>query len=228
MSLFDGILFDAGGILVLPDPHVLGALLTFYGADPDPERYVRAHYLGMAGKSAAGSGESSWAEYNHAYVRSVGVPEHVHDEAVVALEHTRNAWVWRWPIPESVAALRALHDAGVAIGVVSNASGQIEAMLARAGVCQVGDGPHVPVRVVIDSHVVGITKPDPRIFEPALEQFVGIDRSRIAYVGDSVTMDIGGARAAGLHPVLLDPYDDHPGADFQRIRKLSELLGMVS
>jgi FMN phosphatase YigB (HAD superfamily) len=37
-------------------------------------------------------------------------------------------------------------------------------------------------------------------------------------------MDIGGARAAGLHPILLDPHDDHADADFQRIRSLEELL----
>ena len=36
-------------------------------------------------------------------------------------------------------------------------------------------------------------------------------------------MDIGAARAAGLHPVLLDPYDDHPDGDFDRINSLSEL-----
>jgi FMN phosphatase YigB (HAD superfamily) len=37
-------------------------------------------------------------------------------------------------------------------------------------------------------------------------------------------MDIGGARAAGLHPILLDPYDDHPEADFERIASLMELV----
>jgi FMN phosphatase YigB (HAD superfamily) len=37
-------------------------------------------------------------------------------------------------------------------------------------------------------------------------------------------MDIGGARAAGLHPILLDPHDDHPGADFERITSLGDLL----
>ena len=47
---------------------------------------------------------------------------------------------------------------------------------------------------------------------------------RIAYVGDSVIMDVGGARAAGLHPILVDPFDDHPDADFDRIRSLDELL----
>ena len=52
-----------------------------------------------------------------------------------------------------------------------------------------------------------------------------IPAGRIAYVGDSVTMDIGGARAAGLHPILLDPHDDHLGADFDRIGSLMELIG---
>jgi putative hydrolase of the HAD superfamily len=80
------------------------------------------------------------------------------------------------------------------------------------------------VRVVIDSHVVGVAKPDPHIFDFALAHFDGVARDRIAYVGDSVTMDVGGSRAAGLFPILLDPHDDHPGADFARIASLAELV----
>jgi FMN phosphatase YigB (HAD superfamily) len=80
------------------------------------------------------------------------------------------------------------------------------------------------MRVVVDSHLVGVAKPDPLIFDHALPFFDGIDLQRIAYVGDSVTMDIGAARAAGLYPILLDPYDDHPDADFDRIHGLVELV----
>ena len=40
----------------------------------------------------------------------------------------------------------------------------------------------------------------------------------------SVTMDVHGSRAAGLLPILLDPYDDHDGADFLRVRSLLDLL----
>jgi len=221
---FDGILFDAGGVFVLPDPTVLGPLLAYYGGDPSVERHVRAHYRAMAVKSAAGSGESFWDEYDLAYVDAVGVPPHERAAAAHSLGRHRNAWTWRWPIVENIAALRALHEAGLPIGVVSNASGQIEELLLRGGVCQVGPGEHVPVLVIIDSHVVGVAKPDPGIFQHALDVFPGIERSRIAYVGDSVTMDIGGARAAGLHAILLDPYDDHPDADFDRVRSLAELL----
>ncbi len=120
------------------------------------------------------------------------------------LGSTRTAWLWRFPIAASVTALAALHERGIPIGVVSNAAGQIESVLRRAGVCQVGEGDAVPVRCVVDSHVVGVAKPDPRIFAPALAA-LGCTAERVAYVGDSVTIDVAGARAAGLQPVLLDP-----------------------
>lgn len=220
----DAILFDAGGVLVLPDPTVLGPLLAYYGGDSALTVHVRAHYRGMAAKSAAGSAETFWDEYNRTYVRAVGVGEGDVEHAAQALGRTRHALLWRWVIPESATALRALHAAGVPIGVVSNASGQIEEVLARSGVCQTGPGDHTPVRVIVDSHVVGVSKPDPAIFEHALPLFDGIARERIAYVGDSVTMDVAGARAAGLHAILLDPFDDHSDADFDRIRSLAELL----
>jgi putative hydrolase of the HAD superfamily len=221
---FDAILFDAGGIFLLPDPTILGPLLVYHGGDPSIAAHRRAHYAGMAAKSAAGAQEKFWHDYNEAYVRAVGVPEDDVALAAMVLEQTRNAWTWRWAIPESVEALRALHLLDVPLGVVSNASGQIAEVLSRSGVCQAGPGPHTPVRVVIDSHLVGVAKPDPHIFDFALAYFDGIPRERIAYVGDSVTMDVGGATAAGLHPILLDPHDDHPGADFQRITSLLELV----
>ena len=63
----------------------------------------------------------------------------------------------------------------------------------ESGVCQVGPGAGVEVRCVVDSHVVGVAKPDPAIFEHAAVHFPGVERSRIAYVGDSVTMDVSEA-----------------------------------
>ncbi len=221
---YDAILFDAGGIFLLPDPTVLGPLLAPYGGNPSVEAHVRAHYRGMAVKSWAGAAETFWDEYNHAYVESIGVPAFDVAYAAHVLERTRNAFVWRWPIPESIEALQLLHEAGVPMGVVSNASGQIDEVLARSGVCQIGPGAHTPVRTIVDSHVVGVAKPDPRIFDFALAAFPDIERSRIAYVGDSVTMDIGGGQAAGLYAMLLDPYDDHADADFPRIQSLKDLL----
>ena len=219
---FDAVLFDAGGVLVLPDPTVIAPLLVQYGGSTDSDAHRRAHYAGMKAKSDLDEPEGSWGVYDEAYVVAVAVDPADRAEAAFVLGRTRSAWLWRWTIPETRAALDALAAAGVPMGVVSNASGQIEAMLRRQ-ICQVGAGDHVEVRCIVDSHVVGVAKPDPAIFDHALAYFAEFERSRIAYVGDSVTMDVGAATAAGLHPILLDPYDDHAGADFERIRAVADL-----
>ncbi len=222
MTRFDAVLFDAGGVLVLPDPTVLGPLLAPLGGDPSVAVHTRAHYRAMAEKSAAGSHETDWSVYDHTYVRAVDCDADLIELAAEVLGAVRNAHIWRWPIPDSMAGLRELADRDVPMGVVSNAAGQVEQALAIAGVCQVGAGSGVEMRIVIDSHVVGVAKPDPTIFDHALHHFDGIERGRIAYLGDSVVMDVQGARAAGLHPILVDPYDDHVGADFERVRSVGE------
>ena len=225
---FDAVLFDAGGVLVLPDPTVLAPLIAYYGGDHRHEAYVRAHYAGMAAKSAATVGESDWSQYNETYLSHLSVPEEHRETALGVLTHVKgNAHLWRHPIPGSADALRTLVEKGMPIGIVSNASGQIESTLQLSGICQVGSGPLAQVRCVIDSHIVGVEKPDPRIFDHALVHFDGIERSRIAYVGDSLVMDVRGARAAGLHPVLVDPYDDAEGHDVERIRALGDLLSVL-
>lgn len=224
---FDAIWFDAGGVLVLPDPTVLGPLLAWYGGDPALDAHRRAHYGAMAVKSAQGADEIDWFAYDAAYCELIGVPADLREEAASVLGRSRHAPLWRWPIPESVSALGALAARGVPMAVVSNAAGQIEAVLARAGVAQVGDGAGVAMRCIVDSAVVGVAKPDPAIFDHAAPHFPGIDRARIAYVGDSVTMDVVGATAAGLHPLLIDPYGDHRDAPFETITTVAELLAWV-
>ena len=56
------------------------------------------------------------------------------------------------------ASLDCLRPRGMFVSY-GNASGQIEGVLRRMAVCQVGDGAGAPVRCVVDSHVVGVSKP---------------------------------------------------------------------
>jgi len=86
----------------------------------------------------------------------------------------------------------------------------------------VGDGPATPVACIVDSEVVGVAKPDPAVFRPALE-VLGVSAQRAIYVGDSHHYDVGGALAAGLHPVQLDPYGMGDG-DHDRIASLTDLV----
>lgn len=223
-------LFDAGGVLVLPDPAVLGPALAPYGADPSAAAHARAHYGAMAAKSRSGDCETVWDSYNLAYVRLLGVAGEEEAEAALVLGRTRHAHLWRAPIAGAVQGLHRLADAGFAVGVVSNASGQIESVLRRFGVCQVGPGEGAEVRCVVDSDVVGVAKPNPAIFGFGLAALGGIPAARVGYVGDSVVMDIEGARSAGLHPFLVDPFDDWPDADFDRVLGVMDLarrLGLV-
>ena len=226
---FDAVLFDAGGVLVLPDPGVLGPLLAYYGAVTTAETHARAHYAGMAAKSATGAGESHWADYDSAYLDVVGVAARNKPTALEVLRRVKAVpHLWRHPIPGAVAVLRSLHELGVPTGVVSNASGQIEETLSLSGICQVGEGEHAPVRCIVDSHVVGVEKPDPRIFDHALVHFDGIERGRIAYVGDSLVMDVQGSAAAGLTPLLLDPHGDAAHHDVERLASIDDVLTLFS
>ena len=162
MSAIEAVLFDAGGVLLLPDPTVIGPLLAPYGADTSVESLTRAHYAAMRMQDVEGEVHDDWGAYDRGYVARPGVPR---ARARRSRTHPRchtTAHLWRWPIVPSVQALRLLHEAGVPIGVVSNASGQIESVLRRFGVCQVGDGDGVPVIVVVDSTIVGVAKPAPR------------------------------------------------------------------
>ena len=226
MSAIEAVLFDAGGVLLLPDPTVIGPLLAPYGADASIGSLVRAHYAAMRSQDVDGQVHDDWHVYDAAYVRACGIPEHEREEAALVLGATRTAHLWRWPIVESVVALRSLHESGVPIGVVSNAAGQIESVLGRFGVCQVGEGEGVPVVIIVDSTIVGVAKPDPAIFSFALE-VLDVKPEHIAYVGDSYANDVVGARAAGMRPFLLDPYDDHAGAEYDRIKTVADLIDII-
>jgi HAD superfamily hydrolase (TIGR01509 family) len=106
---------------------------------------------------------------------------------------------------------------GLLVGVVSNTEdGRVRDALEAAGLGGRFD-------VIVDSHLVGFSKPDPAIFRHALG-LLKVEAHEAVFVGDSYAHDALGARAAGLAAVLLDPLDLHPEAVCPRIRALGDLL----
>lgn len=224
---FDAVLFDAGGVLVVPDPAVTGPVVSRFSGSPDPEVLTRAHFAGSHALDHSDVEREDWDAYHRGYVTEAGVPPELVHEAAATLRSTLDHAHWRTPFPGAVEALRALHERGVQIGVVSNAAGQIEQTLIDEAICQVGQGSSVPVRCVVDSHVVGVAKPDPAIFTHALP-LLGLDPSEdIAYVGDTIFNDVRASAAAGLTPLLHDPYGFHAGGPHRTIRRLADLLDLV-
>ena len=86
---------------------------------------------------------------------------------------------------------------GLVVGVISNSNGSVRRALEEAGLA-------AHLEFVIDSSVVGVAKPDPRIFELGLRA-AGTTPEQTIYVGDSYFVDVVGARGAGLRAVLFDP-----------------------
>jgi putative hydrolase of the HAD superfamily len=223
VSGFDAVLVDAGGVLVAPDPAEIGEVLAPFGGSTDEATLLRAHYGAMRTQDDHSQDYSDWHVYRESFARWAGVDADHLAGAAEALDALFEPELWRFPLVDSLAALRALHEAGVPLGVVSNASGQIEEVLAALGVCQVGVGDGVPVVIVVDSFHVGVEKPDPAIFGFALEP-LGLAPDRVVFVGDSVRNDVGGALAAGMQGVLLDPFGDHVDMPYPRIASLHELV----
>lgn len=82
---------------------------------------------------------------------------------------------------------------------------------------------------VVVSGDVGVKKPDPAIFVPALEQ-TGLTADEALFVGDSPEDDVAGARAAGLRPVLIRRSLGADGRTEDGVRVVSglrEVIGLV-
>ena len=120
-------------------------------------------------------------------------------------------------VPETLAMLKS---AGFRLGVISNRSTPFGEYLETIGLG--GYFELALAAVEIDSW-----KPDPQIFEYALEQ-LGESREAALYVGDNYYADVVGAQRAGVQPVLLDPEGVFPDADCPVIHSIGALQAFVA
>ena len=218
----DAVVFDAGGVLLLPDAEAGRAAIATLDCTSTPEDWRRAHYATLPLLDQMQ--QIDWLVHRRAVAAEVGVPDESIEAAAALIEDVMvgTAWV---AVPGAADALRALSDAGYQLAVVSNAWGTVAQWLEQHGICSVEAGDLPQVATVIDSHLVGIEKPDPRIFQLAID-VLGVAPERSIYVGDTVRFDVNGAYGAGLHPVHVDPYDFCGGAH-RHVADLAELTSWL-
>ncbi len=116
--------------------------------------------------------------------------------------------------------LRALRQRAVPMAIISNFRPDLEDYLRRLRIRSY-------FRFVICSSVVGLAKPDRRIFDLAVQQ-AGVPAQQIYYVGDDLSDDVAGSRNAGLTPLLIDRNGYHENPPCQRLRDLRELITLCS
>ena len=234
------VVFDIGGVFTVPHPDPMSDLLATLGIETnrnDPGSFERAHYHGIraiteilaGGHSDPESNPDAWRAYDLAYFAQVGVPEDRLFDASSARASQRAQGVrgiWRHPLRANIEASARI-AADYPIAVVSNNDGTAEQQLIDHGVGQVGDGPLPPLAAVVDSGTIGVAKPDPAIFAPAIDA-LGVRAAEILYVGDTVHADVRGATAAGLPVVQLDPYNLHHDHEHFRLPGVTELAELLA
>jgi putative hydrolase of the HAD superfamily len=109
------------------------------------------------------------------------------------------------------------------MAIVSNFYGNLERVCEDLGIRAFFD-------VIVDSTLVGIMKPDPRIFKIALER-LGISPDQGLFIGDNQFRDMEGAKAIGMPHVWLATHPVGPPMpccpDDGIISSLLELEGLL-
>lgn len=221
---FDAITLDVGGVFVVPHHDRLAAAFAAADVPVDRDRFWDGHYLAMHAVDEARSPAETFGTYVPAFCHAIGLRDAAFAAGVAALEPIFGpSGLWTEPMPESIAAVRALADTGIPLAIVSNADGSVDQILRNAGVCQTGPGEFVAMTVIVDSGALGVAKPDPAIFTPALAA-LGSEAARTLHVGDSVHYDVVGAEAAGLMAAHFDPRRLCHDASHLHLESLTELI----
>lgn len=123
--------------------------------------------------------------------------------------------------PDALPLLRTLKARGVRLVAASNWDASLPDGLERTGLAPYLDG-------AVSSAVVGAAKPDPAVFEAALE-LAGCGPGEAFHVGDSPHGDVEGARAAGVRVALIDRHGvlPAPPEGVPKISSLDELPSVI-
>lgn len=126
----------------------------------------------------------------------------------------------RWRAFDDVApALERLRARGIKTGLISNWDRRLAGLFDGLGLMPLID-------TVVSSAEVGLHKPDPRIFELALER-LEVAAAHSVHVGDHYYADMVGAGSVGMLPVLIDRHGGEQQGRVAFIRTLDELDGIL-
>lgn len=222
---WDGVFWDIGGVIVELDSisavhrSFIGSLVDELSIDvaPDDALEVWQQAVGNYFRERDGT-EFRLAE--NAYHRGV--------ESVVGRSVERSTWRPLFdqafqehlePKPNALSTLDALAERDIHLGIISDIDQkEAESILRQFGLTSTFDS-------VTTSEEVGLTKPDPEIFETGLEKASAM-LSRTLMVGDRYSHDIEGGRNIGMRTIAYGA-EPGPAIDF-RVDNLSTIIDILN
>jgi HAD superfamily hydrolase (TIGR01549 family) len=217
------VFLDAGGVLVFPNWSRVSDTLARRGvivpaaalaaADPHGKKELDRG----ANIQATNDQQRGWTYFNLVLTHAGVELSSATAEALAELhEYHQTSNLWE-TVPDDVRpALALLRRRGYRLVVVSNANGRLRHLFERVGLRETVDA-------LFDSCDEGVEKPDPRFFNIALER-TGSAAETTVHVGDLYHVDVVGARAAGIQPVLLDVAGLYEECDCPRVGSLDGLV----
>lgn len=206
--IYKGIFFDLYGTLLVYDDvdaawadwlTTLHAQLRACGLSMSEETFAQRSEGFLDGKHPPQRGDGDLTVYERR-VRALSAKLNLNlsDPALQkAAEASIEAWQAHVSLdPTARSVLKTLRSRKK-VALISNFDHppHVHLLLSRLGLTELFDA-------IVVSGDVGVDKPDPRIFCPALQK-TGLEPGEVTYVGDNLDTDVRGALAAGMHPILI-------------------------
>ena len=201
------VVFDVDYTIAKPGPDLgpegYRRLGERHGLTLDPARYDearRAALTTLERHPELDHDEEIWVLFTQRIIEGMGG---VGDTYAAAFEMER-AWVHAHHFElydDARPALTELRSRGLRVGLLSNTARDLDVFVAHHG---------LEVDAVLSSRVHGKTKPHETIFRRMLE-LLASPPGEAVMVGDTLEDDVEGARAVGMHAVLVDREGRYPG-----------------
>lgn len=200
--------FDYGQTLAELDTGYLAKRVAERGVSVGQDSLDRASPIAWqaydAAKRRGETGRDAWASFMTALLTGAGFSGQPNPGSVMTSELVDFLWseqprnnLWRRAIAGMSDLCADLSARGVRLGIVSNSEGRLVQLLDSMDL-------HRFFAVVADSGVLGVEKPDARIFEWTAAR-LDVSTRDLIHVGDAWTADVEGALGVGARAIWITP-----------------------
>lgn len=191
--------FDVGGTLIEPWPsvgHVYAAVAAQHGiADLSPDTLNTRFRAAWRARPGFRHSRQAWSDLvDEVFLTVTQTPP---SRTFFPALYDQFAEPGAWRVYDDVLpALEGLASRGIKLGVISNWDERLRGLLGKLKL-------NGYFEVMSVSYEVGSPKPSPVIFEYAASA-LRLPANAILHIGDSIEMDVKGARAAGFNALQID------------------------